>query len=73
MRATMGIAINEMISVHSFTSNLKKNPKFMKKFIELEVGSIQTRTVDKTDVADFLITLKLEGSMEEDEGEEDGK
>ena len=58
---------NEMINVHTFTSNLKSNAAFMKSFVELDVGSIQTRTVDKTNVADFLITLKLEGYQEDDE------
>ena len=56
---------NEMISVHNFTSSLKRSEDFMTDFSDLELGSINTRTVDKTDIADFLITLKIQGSVDD--------
>ncbi|MCA9401761.1 MAG: PilN domain-containing protein, partial [Candidatus Omnitrophica bacterium] len=50
----------EMIAVHSFTSNLKKNEYFMEQFKNLEQGAIQRRKVNTTEIADFLITAELE-------------
>ncbi len=50
---------DELINVHKFTSNLKRQPQFMSELTELELGSIQRRTERGIDVADFLITTKL--------------
>ncbi len=49
----------EMISVHNFTSALKKNKDFLDNFADLKLGSIQTRKLDKIEIADFLITTNL--------------
>ena len=50
---------DEMINVHSFTSNLKDEKSFLDKFSDLELGSIQRRNIGKTEVSDFLITAEL--------------
>lgn len=51
---------DEMISVGNFSSNLKKEKDFMKGLDDIEVGSIQRRMVHSVDVADFVISIKLE-------------
>ena len=56
---------DEMNSVHTFTASLKNENAFLEKFSDLELGSIQRRYINKTEVADFLITAKL---VEEGEG-----
>lgn len=50
----------ENVNVHSFISNLKKRQDFLDHLTELELGSIQSHTVNKVDVADFLITAKVQ-------------
>lgn len=50
----------EMINVHSFAAALKKNKDFLKHLVEVEVGSINRRRINKMEIADFLITTKLE-------------
>lgn len=50
---------NEMFNVHTFISNLKNDGDFLSDFNELELGSIQRRSIQKIDIADFLITTKL--------------
>ncbi|HLF17453.1 MAG TPA: hypothetical protein VI749_00965 [Candidatus Omnitrophota bacterium] len=57
---------DEMINVHSFTSNLKNEKSFLEKFSDLELGSIQRRNIGKTEIADFLITAEL---VKETDGE----
>lgn len=54
---------DELINVHKFTANLKKQPQFLTHLTELELGSIQRRTENKIDVADFLITMKIKGKI----------
>lgn len=54
---------DELINVHKFTSNLKKQPQFLEHLTELELGSIQRRAESKIDVADFLITTKIKGKI----------
>jgi len=49
----------EMIGVHKFTSNLKRDDSFLTDLTDLELGSIQMRKIKKVDVADFLITSRL--------------
>lgn len=49
----------EMISVHTFASNLKAKERFVNDFLELDLGSIQRRKINTVEVADFLITAKL--------------
>ena len=49
----------QMINVHQFTSNLKKNERFLEGFEELELGSIQRRTLGAVEVANFLIKVRL--------------
>jgi len=56
---------DEMINVHTFTSDIKNEPLFVEKVSDLELGSIQRRYINKTEVADFLITAKL---VEEEDG-----
>ena len=51
---------DEMISmVGTFASNLKAQKKFMGELNNLEVGSIQRRKSQNTELADFSITAKL--------------
>jgi len=52
----------EMINVHNLTSNLKDHDSFLDQFSGLELGSISSRNVQKIEIADFLITLKLKGN-----------
>ena len=49
----------EMASVHSFVSKLKEQGAFLDKLHDLDLESIQTRNVNKIDIADFMITTKL--------------
>lgn len=49
----------EMIGVHKFAANLKKDEDFLTDLMDLELGSIQMRKIQKVDVADFLITSRL--------------
>jgi Tfp pilus assembly protein PilN len=49
----------EMINVHLFDSNLKSNKNFLEHFKDFEPGSIQRRKVQNMEMADFLITIKL--------------
>lgn len=58
---------DELINVHKFTSNLRRQSKFMGDLTELELGSIQRRTERGIDVADFLITTKLIGGKKHEE------
>lgn len=63
---------NEMISVHRFMSNLKKEKMFIEQLTELGLESIQGRAQDKIDVADFLIKSKLKlVQVAEEEGAEE--
>ena len=64
---------DELINVHKFTSNLKRQSKFMNDLTELELGSIQRRTERGIDVADFLITTKLIHAIKQEEEETDGE
>ncbi|MFA5060375.1 MAG: PilN domain-containing protein [Candidatus Omnitrophota bacterium] len=50
----------EMISVGNFASNLKNQKTFMNGLKNVEVGSIQRRKVQSIEIADFLITVKLQ-------------
>lgn len=49
----------EMASVHSFVANLKDDTSFLEGLSDLELESIQTRSINKVDIADFMITTKL--------------
>lgn len=49
----------ELINVHRFASNLKKDPHFLEGLVNLELGSIQRRTIGHVDIADFLLTAKI--------------
>lgn len=51
---------DEMASVSSFASNLKNNSKFMQGLKSLELGSMQRRQIKAADLADFIITVKLQ-------------
>ncbi len=48
----------EMTNVHSFASSLKANKDFMDHFSDLELGAIQTRTIGKVEIADFIFKTK---------------
>jgi len=50
---------NEMISIGSFVSNLKKQENFMNGLSGVELGSIQRRKIRSVEVVDFIITSKL--------------
>ena len=50
---------NELINIHDFANSLKKQEIFMKNFKDLEMGSIQSRKIQQTDLADFLIKVKI--------------
>ena len=55
-------ANEEMINIHNFASNLKKDPDFLSQLSDLELGSIQRRKVSNVDISDFLINAKLKKS-----------
>lgn len=48
-----------MGNVHSFVANLKESSQFLNKLSNLELGSINTRSVNKTDIADFVIKANV--------------
>ncbi|MFA5089262.1 MAG: PilN domain-containing protein [Candidatus Omnitrophota bacterium] len=50
---------DEMINVHRFASNLNGQGEFLNKLADLEVGSIQRRKINNTEIADFSIKAKL--------------
>ncbi len=50
---------DEMLSVESFTANLRSQEGFMKDVASLEVGVIQRRKIQATELADFSINVKL--------------
>ncbi len=50
---------DEITNVHTFASNLKNQPTFMDRLDDLEVGSIQRRTVKTVEIVDFSITTKI--------------
>ena len=50
----------EIISIHHLTSNLKKNDHFTQHFTDIELGSIQRRKINNVEIADFIITMKLQ-------------
>ncbi len=50
---------DEMISVHTFASNLKNRDPFMKNLDDLEVGSIQRKSIKNVGIASFSITTKI--------------
>jgi len=58
---------NEMVNVHQLTSRLKNNEKFLDGLEDLELGSIQRRSVKTLEIADFLITIKRKREKEDDE------
>ena len=51
---------NERFNIHTFATELKSDPLFLKDFHGLELGSIQSRKAQQTDIDDFLIKLKLQ-------------
>ncbi len=50
----------EMISVGSLIANLKSRKSFLSGLKNIEVGSIQRRQIHAVEIADFLITVKLQ-------------
>ncbi len=56
---------DEMTIVGNFSSNLKKQKEFMDGLQDIEVGSIQRRNIQSTQVADFVISLKLDEKFNE--------
>lgn len=50
---------DEMINVHSFASSLKDIDSFLSDLTELELGSIQRRSIKNLEIADFLIKAKI--------------
>ena len=57
--SAIGKGKDEMINVHNFASNLKGQEQFMKNLNDLEVGSIQRRSIKMVEIADFSITAKV--------------
>ena len=51
---------DEMINVHDFASNLKNQKNFSVYLSDLEVGSIQRRTIKNVEVADFSISANVQ-------------
>ena len=49
----------EMINAHSFTSLLKEDKSFLTHLNDLELGSVQRQKIQNLEVADFLITAKV--------------
>lgn len=49
-----------MINVHQFTSTLKSQREFLEHFNDLELGSIQRRKIKQMDIADFMITVRIQ-------------
>lgn len=58
---------NEMVNVHSFMSSLKSNDHFLEYFDNLEIGSIQRRKIRQVEVVDFIITVGIEESENQQE------
>lgn len=58
--STISRGTNEIVSVSRLITKLKKDDVFMQDFSDLELGSIQRRRIKKVDVADFVITLKVQ-------------
>lgn len=56
---------DEMSIVGNFSSNLKKKKQFMSGLQDIEVGSIQRRNIQSTQIADFVISLKLDKKFNE--------
>jgi Tfp pilus assembly protein PilN len=54
----------EMINVHKFLSNLKKNKSFGQDFSDVDLGVIKSREIENTPVADFTIILDLKKPKE---------
>ncbi len=48
----------EMLVVHGFASNLKKEARFLEGLTNVEFGSIERRRIQQIEVADFLMTAK---------------
>ncbi len=53
--------LDEMISAGNFATNLKSHNAFMERLESLYVRSIQKRQIKSVEIADFLITIKLQG------------
>ena len=51
---------DEMINVHDFAAQLKTRESFLMNLSDLEVGSIQRRTIKNVGVADFSITANVQ-------------
>lgn len=49
----------EINLINNFVESLKKDDSFFKKFSNLELGSMQRRTIGSYDVIDFILTGKL--------------
>jgi hypothetical protein len=49
----------ELINVHKFTSNLKKDPEFLGNLTDLELSSIQRRKIGNVEIVDFLLTTRI--------------
>ncbi len=58
---------DEMLSVGTFVSNLKRQKGFMKDLANIEVGSIQRGKIKTVDIANFLITMKLKKEKDKKE------
>lgn len=52
-------AKTEMISVHTFIGDLKKNKDFAQDFSNIELNLIKTRKINETQIADFIIKADL--------------
>jgi len=51
---------NEMINVHTLTSNLKESNLFFDHLGDLELGSIQRKKIEKVEIADFVLTAQMQ-------------
>jgi Tfp pilus assembly protein PilN len=49
----------EMDTINKFMSRLREDKDFMKKFGNMELGQLQTKTYGSYDVIDFVITVTL--------------
>jgi Tfp pilus assembly protein PilN len=54
----------EMLNVHKFLGNLKKNKSFQRDFSDIDLGVIKSREIENTPVADFTIILDLKKPKE---------
>jgi hypothetical protein len=57
--STISQDANEIVSVSRLISSLKDNVEFMENFTEIELGSVQRRSIKNVEIADFVITMKL--------------